>query len=534
MIIQQHVMHCIAMLQISGYHTVGGTFELADHRKSLPATEGGSNSLYHSLLEATARRDLFSSVTFSTGGLVFRCTLPGQSEPLLSVTGSRKVLKQEKMNKNYRTRRRTSRINTGNFWAALDPTEREALRSVASSRTFAAGARIMQQGDRADHVVVILSGRTRISVTEDGRELVLAERGLGQLIGERGALQVSVRSATVVTLETVWALVVETKDFAAFLTAHPRVLALVEDQCNSRYADDRPAYGLGDHASGSYTAGPTNGKAVADQSDHVLTTRNSRKQRRRLNGENCTVFLTDVVEFGARTRNDNDRRIIREALARMTRTALKGMPEAWSEDRGDGLLTVVPPNVSTAKVMDQLLEVIPAALTRHNAIESDSARFQLRLAINVGPLASDTMGVSGEAIILVARLIEAQNFKDAVARSDAGLGVIASTFVYETVIRHGSNRSEVASYTQVPVEVKESDTVAWMTLLSAPVSPCLVPQHPALEFHPSPLAAHGARRRSSRARVSSRLASDVALRASVRESQRSGASSFSARVSSGV
>ena len=393
------------------------------------------------------------------------------------------------MNKNYRTRRRTSRINTGNFWAALDPTEREALRSVASSRTFAAGARIMQQGDRADHVVVILSGRTRISVTEDGRELVLAERGLGQLIGERGALQVSVRSATVVTLETVWALVVETKDFAAFLTAHPRVLALVQDQCNSRYADDRPAYGLGDHASGSYTAGPTNGKAVADQSDHVLTTRNSRKQRRRLNGENCTVFLTDVVGFGARTRNDNDRRIIREALARMTRTALKGMPEAWSEDRGDGLLTVVPPSVSTAKVMDQLLKVIPAALRQHNTIQRDSALFQLRLAINVGPLASDTMGVSGEAIILVARLIEARDLKDAIAKSDANLGVIASPFVYETVIRHGSNPSEVASYAQVPVEVKESDTIAWMRLLTAPASPCLVPQPRAAEFYPGLLAA---------------------------------------------
>ena len=30
------------------------------------------------------------------------------------------------------------------FWDALDPTEREALRSVASCRTFAAGATIMQ------------------------------------------------------------------------------------------------------------------------------------------------------------------------------------------------------------------------------------------------------------------------------------------------------------------------------------------------------------------------------------------------------
>lgn len=376
------------------------------------------------------------------------------------------------MKKTCRTEHRTSRSDAVNFWAALDPTEREALRSVASSRTFAAGARIMQQGDHADHVVVILGGRTRISVSENGRERVLAERSLGQLVGERGALQVSVRSATVTALETVWALVIETRDFAAFLTAHPRALGLVQDQCNARYADDQPRYGLGHHAPDSYPARPANGTNVTG---HVPRTGNPRNHRQRLNGENCTVSLTDVVQFGARTRNDNDRRIIREALARMTRTALKRMPEAWSEDRGDGLLTVVPPSVSTAKVMDQLLKVIPEALARHNATHRDSARFQLRLAINVGPLASDTMGVSGEAIILAARLIEAQNFKGAIADSDAYLGVIASPFVYETVIRHGSNPSEVASYTQVPVEVKESDTIAWMRLLSAPVSPCLVP-----------------------------------------------------------
>jgi hypothetical protein len=355
------------------------------------------------------------------------------------------------MKQTYRTVRRTSRSNAVNFWAALDPTEREVLRSVASSRTFAAGARIMQQGDQADHVVVILGGRTRISVSENGREHVLAERGLGQLVGELGALQVSVRSATVTALETVWALVIQTRDFAAFLTAHPRVLVLVQDQCDARYADGMTVTG------------------------HVPGTANKRHHRQRLKGENCTVSLTDVVQFGARTRNDTDRRIIREALARMTGAALKGMPEAWSEDRGDGLLTVFPPSVSTAKVMDQLLKVIPAALARHNTTQRDSARFQLRLAINVGPLASDTMGVSGEAIILAARLIEAQNFKEAIADSNAYLGVIASPFVYETAIRHGSNPSEIASYTQVPVEVKESDTIAWMRLLSAPVSPCLAP-----------------------------------------------------------
>lgn len=63
------------------------------------------------------------------------------------------------------------------FWDALDPTEREALSSVASWRTFAAGARLMEEGERADHVMVILGGRAKICVDDNGMERVLAIRG---------------------------------------------------------------------------------------------------------------------------------------------------------------------------------------------------------------------------------------------------------------------------------------------------------------------------------------------------------------------
>ena len=98
------------------------------------------------------------------------------------------------------------------FWDVLDPTEREALRAVASLRTFAAGARLMEEGGRADHVLVILGGQAKICVDENGTERVLAIRGLGQLVGERAALEISVRSATVIALDMIWALVVQTKD----------------------------------------------------------------------------------------------------------------------------------------------------------------------------------------------------------------------------------------------------------------------------------------------------------------------------------
>jgi class 3 adenylate cyclase len=184
-------------------------------------------------------------------------------------------------------------------------------------------------------------------------------------------------------------------------------------------------------------------------------------------GENCTVLLSDVVGFGARYRNDAARRIVREALFGMTDTALQHIPGVRSEDRGDGLLTVIPPIVPTARVMNEVLEELPAALERHNSSRPESARFQLRLAVSVGPVVSDAMGVSGEAIIIAARLVEAPCLKEALVTSKANLGIIVSPFVYEAVIRHIGNLRDITSYSQVMVEVKESATTAWMKLCNA-------------------------------------------------------------------
>lgn len=328
------------------------------------------------------------------------------------------------------------------FWEALDPIQRDAFRSVASSRTFAAGARLITEGDQADHVIVILSGRTRISVEENGRERILAERGPGQLVGERAALQISVRSANVIALDTVQALVVRTGDFAAFLSAHPTVLGIVESQLDDRSREDPARYQSNDVLVGFRNSYP-----------HLL------------DGENCTVILSDVVGFGARVRTDEDRRVIREALFRITHVVLQELPHVWSwDDRGDGLLTVVPPSVPTARIIQHLHKELPAALEEHNRVHVDAAQIQLRVAINVGPVVTDTMGVSGEAIIIAARLVEAPLFKEAISRARAALGVIASTFIYESVLRHDPS---LGRYFQVQVDVKESRTLAWMKLFGS-------------------------------------------------------------------
>jgi class 3 adenylate cyclase len=349
------------------------------------------------------------------------------------------------------------------FWQALDPVERDAFRLFADPRTFAAGATLMREGDQGDHVIVILSGRTKICVEESDGECILAVRGPGDLVGERAALQISVRSASVIALETVQGLVARTRDFAAFITDHPRVLAIVERQAYDRHTEDSSGFG-----SNANSNAPVDRAAAADRLGHSLSTGRPVPNLRLLNGENCTIVLSDVVGFGAGWRTDEDRRIMREALFSMTHAVLRDLPDAWSwDDRGDGLLTVVSPSVPTAKVVAHLHKELPAALEEHNRVYPDSARIQLRVAINVGPVATDVMGVSGEAIIITARLVEAPAFKKAMSESGASLGVIASTFIYESVIRHGPY---LEGYSKIPVEVKETSTPAWMKLFDRPLS----------------------------------------------------------------
>src|ERR1022692_276669 len=124
------------------------------------------------------------------------------------------------------------------FWNSLEPSERQAFTAVAHERNFARGARLMREGEQADYVMLILAGWTKITVQDSGGERVIAERGPGQLVGERGALRVNVRSATVVALETVHALVMRTEDFASFVSAHPRVLDVVESQIYDRLTEE--------------------------------------------------------------------------------------------------------------------------------------------------------------------------------------------------------------------------------------------------------------------------------------------------------
>lgn len=314
-----------------------------------------------------------------------------------------------------------------NFWYSLGQDQRQAFLAVASRQLFDAGERLMREGDHGDHVAVITSGLTEVRVREDGAERVVAQRGPGQLIGERAALKVSRRSATVVAVVPVRALLVRTADFETFISAYPEVLDLIEEQIFTRMREHRP--------------GP-DPAALA--------------------GQNCTVIRTDVAGFSSPRRCAADRELIRAALRDITRQALGPLwPACWHEDRGDGHLIVAPASIPTADVLDRLTLMLPPRLRAHNRIHREPAQITLRVSVEVGPVRKDQSGVSGDAIIDATRMVDAPAFKHAMAGQGAHFGIIVSPFVHRA---HIASRGDTAEYAKVRVRVKETRSSAWMQL----------------------------------------------------------------------
>jgi CRP/FNR family transcriptional regulator, cyclic AMP receptor protein len=114
------------------------------------------------------------------------------------------------------------------FLAALTDEEAADLRSRAITRRFRRGATLMSQGEAPGRVLVLEKGRAKVTaITEDGRELVLAFSGPGDLLGELSALGGSPRVATVRALEPLSALALASADFEAFLDSNPRAALVI-------------------------------------------------------------------------------------------------------------------------------------------------------------------------------------------------------------------------------------------------------------------------------------------------------------------
>jgi CRP/FNR family cyclic AMP-dependent transcriptional regulator len=109
------------------------------------------------------------------------------------------------------------------FLAELGPEHLEALRARGWRRRFNRGSTLFEEGAGSEQVMIVLNGRVKIShFTADGREIILAVRGPGELLGELSAIDQEPRSATALAAETVEALVMTVEDFQQYISSTPR------------------------------------------------------------------------------------------------------------------------------------------------------------------------------------------------------------------------------------------------------------------------------------------------------------------------
>jgi CRP-like cAMP-binding protein len=124
------------------------------------------------------------------------------------------------------------------FWGALGPEDARELKALGVVRTFARGRVLLHEGQVPDRVLVLRSGRVKVtSSTVLGREVVLAFRGPGELVGELAAIDEEPRSATVQALEPVEALVLDRGRFRTFVATHPAASLTLLQMLSRRLRD---------------------------------------------------------------------------------------------------------------------------------------------------------------------------------------------------------------------------------------------------------------------------------------------------------
>jgi hypothetical protein len=194
-------------------------------------------------------------------------------------------------------------------------------------------------------------------------------------------------------------------------------------------------------------------------------------------GQVCAVFAVDIVGFTRPDRDDDIRLYLHQQLYEYLRAAFDdaGVPwaECFCEDRGDGALVVIPPEISAKGLIDPLPEKLRGFIRRHNHVSSAAAQLQLRAALNIGPLEHDRHGFVGTDVNFAFRMLESRPLKRMLAASGAELGLVVSDYVYRSLVCRYPSRVRPGAFQAVRFQAKNTRARAWTYLpgTATPVNP---------------------------------------------------------------
>jgi hypothetical protein len=100
------------------------------------------------------------------------------------------------------------------------------------------------------------------------------------------------------------------------------------------------------------------------------------------------IMVVDVERFGDPARTNLDQLAVRDALYKALARAFGKSGISWGscarEDRGDGALILIPPEVPKTRLVTGLPDRLAAAVSRHDGRCGVHERMRLRVALHAG------------------------------------------------------------------------------------------------------------------------------------------------------
>lgn len=185
-----------------------------------------------------------------------------------------------------------------------------------------------------------------------------------------------------------------------------------------------------------------------------------------------TLIAIDIVAFGDPSRDTNTQSQLRTMTYKLVTEACAMTQIPWhrchSEDRGDGLLIIAPPDVNPDDFLDPLAHHLHALLRRYNRHAAPTAQLRLRVAVHHGYVQQDEHGYTGHATTLLFRLLESTAFKRALNHTGCDLGLLVSHTLHTEAIQRGGLTNPNA-YQQLRITCKETRTHGWLWLPPSPM-----------------------------------------------------------------
>jgi hypothetical protein len=185
-----------------------------------------------------------------------------------------------------------------------------------------------------------------------------------------------------------------------------------------------------------------------------------------VSGQVCAIFAVDIADFTGSGRDSEIRLYLRRSLYHILQDAFEGSGLSWAEcyheDRGDGVLIVVPPHIPAYGLIDPLPERLRGLIRRHNRVSRESAQMQLRAAASIGTVDRDDHGFVGDDINLLFRMLDARPLRRALAGTGAELALAVSRFVHDNLIIQHPSLIDPALFQPLKTREKRTRIHAWI------------------------------------------------------------------------